>query len=80
MLLAIVQRPLAEVHKVAACHPVGGAKLSASEKNIRKPLPFFPAGVGRAGGAGGAAGVRDVCGPESNVRVFALRLFHNIEG
>ena len=25
-------------------------------------------------------GVRDVCGPESDVRVTALRLFHNIEG
>ena len=41
-------------------------------------LPFLPAGVGRA--RGGAAGVRDVCEPESGVRVSALRLFHTIEG
>ena len=40
-------------------------------------FPFLPAGVGHAGGA---AGVRDVCGPESDVCVSALRLFQNIEG
>ena len=51
------------------CHP----KLS---------LPFLPAGVGRARGRGGcAAGVRDVCGPESDMPCPpSLRLFHNIEG
>ena len=49
------------------CHP----KLS---------LPFLPAGVGRARGGGGGVCGMSVCGPESDVRVFALRLFHNIEG
>jgi len=39
-----------------------------------------PLSPGRGGARAGAAGVRDVCGPESDVRVSALRLFHNIEG
>ena len=52
------------------------SRLLPSQKLSLFPLALSP---GARWGAG-AAGVRDVCGPESNVRVFALRLFHNIEG
>ena len=35
-------------------------------------LPSLPAGVGRARGRRGAAGVRDVCGTEGDVLLAAL--------
>ena len=44
--------------------------------------PALPLSPGRGGARAGAAGVRDVCGPESSMRHVCVRLalFHNIEG
>ena len=53
------------------------------ECEVSRLLPsqtVTPLSPGRGGARAGAAGVRDVCGPESDVRVYALRLFHYIEG